>query len=119
MKLGVIYRESDKRCLVPRVWMASNAFERMRGLLGRPPLTSGEGMLIEACNMVHTVGMRYALDLVFLDATGHVRKLVRNVRPLRCAWAITAKSTLELPAGALDTLSLRVGEQLTWRRVAK
>lgn len=118
MKIGAIYRESNNRCLVPRVWKAANTIERMRGLLGRPPLAPGEGLLIDACNMVHTVGMRCALDLVFLDATGHVRKLVSNLKPLRCAWAFTAKKTLELPAGSLITLGLNLGEQLTWRTVA-
>jgi uncharacterized membrane protein (UPF0127 family) len=87
----------------------------MRGLLGRPALVSGEGLLINACNMVHTIGMHYALDLVFLDATGHVLKLVQHVKPLRCAGAFTAKSTLELPAGSLTTLEIHLGEQLTWR----
>jgi len=117
LKLGAVYRESDNRCLVPRVWKAASTIARMRGLLGRPPLRSGEGLLINACNMVHTVGMHYALDLVFLDATGHIRKLVCNVKPLRCAGAFTAKTTLELPAGSLATLGLSLGEQLTWRTV--
>ena len=115
MKLGAVYRESNQSCLVPRVWKAASALERMRGLLGRPPLASGEGLLIDACNMVHTIGMRYALDLVFLDATGHVRKLVHHVKPLRCAGAFSANKTLELPAGSLATLRLNLGEQLTWR----
>lgn len=117
MKLGAVYREPGNRCLVPRVWKATNAFERMRGLLGRAPLAPGEGLLIDACSMVHTIGMRYALDLIFLDATGHVQKLVHNVKPLRCAGAFTAKATLELPAGSLATLRLHLGEQLTWRTV--
>lgn len=115
MKLGAVYRVSDNRCLVARVWKATNALERMRGLLGRSPLTTDEGLLIDACNLVHTIGMRYALDLVFLDNAGQVRKLVHNLKPLRCAGAFTAKKTLELPAGSLATLGLTVGEQLTWR----
>ncbi len=115
MKLGAVYRESDNRCLVQRVWKATSAIERMCGLLGRPPLLAGEGLLITACNMVHTVGMRYALDLIFLDATGHVQKLVPHVKPLRCAGALAAKSTLELPAGSLISLNLSKGEQLIWR----
>ena len=41
--------------------------ERMRGLLGRPPLRPGQALLIDDCNMVHTIGMRYAIDVVFVD----------------------------------------------------
>ena len=118
MKLGAIHRISDNRCMVLRVWRASNAIDRMRGLLGRPPLVAGEGLLIEACNMVHTVGMRYALDLVFLSATGHVQKVVHQLKPLRFAGAFTAALSLELPAGALLTMDLQAGDQLIWRETA-
>ena len=117
MKLGAIYRESDNLCLVPRVWNAVGAIDRMRGLLGRPALKSGEGLMINACNLVHTVGMRYALDLVFLDATGHIKKLVWDVKPLRFAGAFTATTTLELPPGTLSALNLSLTERLTWRRL--
>ena len=115
MKLGALYRVSDNRCLVPRVWKTVSAFERMRGLLGRPPLSSGEGLLIESCNMVHTIGMGYALDLVFLNATGHVQKVVKDLKPLRFAGSLRAKLSLELPAGTLSNLELRLGEQLIWQ----
>ena len=83
MKLGAIYRRGE--CLVPRVWRAVSLWETTRGLLGRPALQSDEGMLIHDCRLVHTVGMRYALDLVFLDRAGKVRKLVSKVAPLRMA----------------------------------
>lgn len=115
MKLGALYRVSDNRCLVPSVWRAVSTLERMRGLLGRPPLSSGEGLLIESCNMVHTIGMGYELDLVFLNATGHVQKVVQELKPLRFAGAFSANSSLELPAGTLGTLELRLGEQLIWQ----
>ena len=87
----------------------------MRGLLGRPPLASDEGMWIDSCNMVHTLGMRYALDLVFLDSKGRVKKMAEEVKPFRCAGAFGARSTLELPAGTLAVLGLKVGEQLIWQ----
>ncbi len=115
MKLGSVYRETDKLCVLPRVWKAVNAYERTRGLLGRPPLANGEGLLIDRCRMVHTMGMRYALDLIFLDADGHILKMVSNVPPLRLAGALSAQSTLELPAGAMAGLGLQLGEPLSWR----
>ena len=115
MKLGAIYRETANLCVLPRVWKAANAYERMRGLLGRPPLVNGEGLLIDRCRMVHTMGMHYALDLIFLDAGGHIKKMVTNLPPLRLAGAFSAQSTLELPAGALSTLGLYLGEPLSWR----
>lgn len=67
--------------------------------------------------MVHTVGMGYALDLIFLNSTGRVQKLAYGVKPFRFAGAWGARSTLELPAETLAFLKLKVGDQLTWQEV--
>jgi uncharacterized membrane protein (UPF0127 family) len=110
---GALYRAGH--CVVRETWKATNAWDRMRGLLGRPRLETGQGMLIEPCAMVHTVGMRYALDLVFLDRQLRVRKTVRRLPPFRLAGCADAHSTLELAPGALDAAPLDVGDALEWR----
>lgn len=115
MKLGAIYRQDH--CLIPRVWRAVSGWERTRGLLGRPALNTGEGLLIDSCRLVHTVGMRYSLDLVFLDRLGRVSKLAGNVAPLRMAGSFSASTTLELAPGMLAQCDLKVGDQLAWREV--
>lgn len=112
MRLGAIYFHDQ--CLVPRVWNAVSAWERTRGLLGRPPLRAGEGMLINDCRLVHTLGMGYALDLVFLDRSGQVRKLVRGLSPLRMAGSLSASATLELAPHTLAGTNLKEGDRLTW-----
>ena len=113
MKLGAIYLRDQ--CLVPRVWNAVSAWERTRGLLGRPKLLPGEGMLINDCRLVHTLGMGYALDLAFLDRSGQVRKLVSGLNPLRIAGSLPASATLELAPGTLAGIGLQQGDRLTWR----
>ena len=91
--------------------------DRLRGLLGRASLGPDAALLIERCGAVHTVGMRFALDLVFLDRGWRVVRVVRGVRPGRLwvggGWR--AARTLELEAGCLDLTDLRVGETLEWR----
>jgi uncharacterized membrane protein (UPF0127 family) len=116
VKLGAVYL--GERCIVPRVWNAVSAWERTRGLLGRAPLQSGEGMMINECRLVHTLGMGYPLDLAFLDASGCVRKLLRNVRPARIAGSLHAERTLELAPGTLDAIDLKPGDVLAWREGA-
>lgn len=115
MKRGSIHRVLDGACLLSQVWRAESAFERMRGLIGRSQLLPGEGLLIESCNLVHTVGMAYPIDLVFLNEHGQVLKLLAHVRPLRFAGAFGARSTLELRAGSLSAGQIAVGDQVTWR----
>lgn len=86
----------------------------MRGLLGRTPLTLDQGLWISPCSSVHTVGMGYPLDLVYLDKNGIVRKLVRAIRPYRTSLCLGARTTLELKAGAIDHYGILTGQQLEW-----
>jgi uncharacterized membrane protein (UPF0127 family) len=113
VKLGALY--AGECCLLPRVWKAAGTWDRMRGLLGRPPLQPGEGLWIEPCASVHTLGMGYALDLAFVDAQGRVKKLVHGISPLRLAGAVGARATLEAGAGQLAACGLNVGDQIAWR----
>lgn len=62
---------------------ANTLFTRMRGLLGTPNLPEGHAMLIERCRAIHTVGMRFALDVFFIDREGYVVRIARDVPPGR------------------------------------
>ncbi len=116
MKLIALYRQDQ--CLLPRVWHAVSPWERTRGLIGRPALRPDEGMLIGDCRLVHTVGMRYPLDLAFLDRRGQVRKLVTGLRSMRVAGSFPACATLELAAGTLAAIGLNEGDYVTWKEAA-
>ncbi len=118
MKQGALYRAADQRCIVPKAKRTASAWERMRGLLGRPALQVGEGLLIDPCPSVHTVGMSYPLDLAFLDASLRVVKLVATLPPWRFAACAQARATLELPPGALAAQQLAVGDVLEWRAIS-
>ncbi len=77
-------REMEVRdVLGVKALVASSAFQRMRGLIGRSGLEKGTGMLILKCNCIHTCFMRFPIDAVFLDSNGCVVKRVRNIRPWR------------------------------------
>lgn len=85
---------------------------RAAGLLFAPPLAPGEGLLIEPCGAVHTVFMRYPIDVVFLDRAGRIRKIVPHLKPWRLAACLAAAQTLELAADESQRLGLVVGESL-------
>ena len=59
---------------------------------------AGAGLLIPGCSSVHTFGMRFALDLVFLDASLEIVRTVRAVGPRRVVAERRASAVLELPA---------------------
>lgn len=75
---------------------------RLLGLSHLDREQAGAGLLIPRCSSVHTLGMRFALDLVFLDRDGRPCAERREVKPRRFAWDRRASAVLELPTAATD-----------------
>jgi uncharacterized membrane protein (UPF0127 family) len=115
VKTGALYR--GEHCVVPTVWYAANPWTRLRGLLGRKPLepAAAEGLLLEPCSRVHTFGMAYPLDVIFLDCNNRVLDICENVTPWSIRGARGGRKTLELAAGSIVAFAPRRGEELIWR----
>ena len=105
---------TEGQVLCERCEIADGFISRGRGLLGRATLPSGHGLLIRPTWSVHTAFMRFAIDVVFLDAELTVLKLARNLHPWRAASRLRAHSVLELAAGECDRLGIGVGDRLAW-----
>jgi uncharacterized membrane protein (UPF0127 family) len=75
---------------------------RRRGLAGLRSIGPDEGLHIHRTRSVHTLGMRFALDLVWLDGGGAVVRVDRDVPPRRLRTCLRARSVLEVPAGRAD-----------------
>jgi uncharacterized membrane protein (UPF0127 family) len=78
--------------------VARTPWARLLGLALRRP---GRALLIPRCRSVHTCGMRYALDLIWLDAEGRVIAVDLRVRPWRVRSCRAAAAVLELPSGRI------------------
>jgi uncharacterized membrane protein (UPF0127 family) len=89
--------------------MADRPWSRMRGLLGRSGLERGEGLLLKPCGSVHTLFMRFPIDVVFLDRELSVLAVRAAVPAWRTARAQGAKVTLELGAGEASRLGIAPG----------
>ncbi len=83
------------------VTVARTPWARMRGLLGRKGLPAGHALLLVPCAAIHTLGMRFAIDVSFFDRQGRLTRRVAGVRPGR--WWIWggrgARYALESAAG--------------------
>jgi uncharacterized membrane protein (UPF0127 family) len=97
--------------------LAETMFARLRGLLGRSGLSSGEGMLLRPAASIHTGFMRFPIDAVFLDRENRVVKVAAELAPWRAAACRGSRTVLELPAGEAARQGLRPGVSLTqvWR----
>ena len=100
--------------MIDDVRRTTRVLERMLGLLAMAPLEHGQGLLIAPCASVHTCFMRDSIDVVYLDRSLRVRKLVRALAPWRVSGCAGAAMTLEMRAGAIDSTGLALHQQLQW-----
>lgn len=79
--------------------VAAGLGARLFGLAGLEPEQAGPGLLIPRCASVHTFGMRFELDLFFLDELDRPLAVCTRVPPRRLAWRRGAAAVLEIPSG--------------------
>jgi uncharacterized membrane protein (UPF0127 family) len=103
----------DGTVVCERCLLAETPLARLRGLLGRSGLPSGEGLLLRPAASIHTAFMRFAIDVVFLNRANEVLKVVHELRPWRATSCRGARTALELPAGEANKRGLRPGVSLT------
>ncbi|MEM3486639.1 MAG: DUF192 domain-containing protein [Candidatus Methanomethyliaceae archaeon] len=103
---------TDDRVVAEKVWLAMDFFSRLRGLLGLKELPPGECLILNPCQQVHTVGMRFPIDVVFLDKEWRVVGIVKDMKPGRISpFFKKAKMAVEFMAGSLGSIS--IGQKFT------
>lgn len=109
----VSVRQADGDLLFHKVAIAGSFWARCRGLLGQGALAPGEALFLVPCRSIHTCGMRFKLDLLFVDSSLVVLQIVTGLGPWRMAWGGTrAHGVLEYTSGWLDPQTIAVGERL-------
>ena len=98
------------------VAVATDSRSRRTGLLKHDRLEPGEGLWIAPCEAVHTFGMKFAIDVVYLSRAKKVLKVRKNMGKRRISLCLRAYSVLELPAGVLDETGTAPGDQLEFDR---
>lgn len=96
-----------------RLWKALSGEARRRGLLGTEDLPADCALLLTRAPVVHMVGMRYSLDLAFLNSKGEIIRIVERAKPgLRLYGSWRAKQCLEMASGRSKELGLETGQRL-------
>lgn len=105
------FNHSRGRMLIENGLVAAGPLARLRGLIGRPTLQPGEGLLLPGTKGIHTIGMRYAIDIAFLNQQGYVIHLIHSMHPFRISRVVMHSAmALELPAGLLRETGTAVGD---------
>ena len=96
--------------LAAHIETAFDSSSRRRGLLGRSDLPRSTVIAIAPSNAVHTFGMQFPIDVIFIRRDGRVVKRVRHVVPRRIAWAFGAFAVLEFAAGSEEVSITQPGD---------
>ena len=108
---------SDNSTIViaQEVYLASDLFKRLFGLLAFKPLKESEGLLIKDCRSIHTMWMKYSIDAVFIDKKGKATAVYEDLAPFRFSPYIKdACSVLELKAGSAGRASIKIGDIISF-----
>ena len=104
---------STKRVLVGNLTVADSIFKRAKGLLGRTSLANNSGLMLKPCKAVHTFGMKFEIDIIFLDKENRVIKIIEALKPNRITAVYSRAATvLELAGGSTAEAQLSPGDYL-------
>ena len=107
----VIVNARTNEAVARDVALAVTRATRRRGLLGRDSLNPSAALVLSPCWAIHTMFMRFAIDVIFVDRQGRAVRIVHELPPWRITGAAGARSTIELRAGSLQLLDVQVGDQ--------
>jgi len=95
------------------VVLADSILKRMKGLLGKGTMPTGEALFIKPCISIHTFFMRFPIDALFLDKENRVIATIKNLHPNRITRLYPkAASVLELPVGIIEKTDTGVGDEI-------
>jgi len=96
--------------------IADTSQKRRTGLLKHNNLAAGEGLWIVPCEAVHTFGMKFPIDVLYLSKQKKVLKIRDNMKKSRMSLCLRAHSVLELPAGHAAATGTIEGDQLEFTK---
>jgi uncharacterized membrane protein (UPF0127 family) len=101
------------KTLASTLLVADTFCRSLLGLMGRRRLPLGEGLWISPCQSVHSMWMRFPIDVVFLSSHRSIIHLVENMKPFRITkYVSAAESVIELPASTIAMTQTRVGDRV-------
>lgn len=112
---GFAFNVTRQAFLATELSVANTHLRRLLGLLrrDRKAFGNGSGLLIVPSHGVHTLGMRFPIDVIYLDASNRIIDLHENVRPWRFTpMRMDAATVLELPIHTIVATGSSIGDQV-------
>ena len=106
-----IVNQSKNQILALNASLALNPITRMIGLLGRKGLNDNEALVLKPCNSVHTLFMRFQIDVLFVDRNSKVVEAISELKPWRLTYIYwRSYLAIELPCGIIKSSKTNPGD---------
>ena len=113
MQAYCVFNITAESFLGMNILRADSQVTRLRGLLGKLRLKSGEGLWVIPSQGIHTIGVLFPIDVIYLDAENRVIHCVEHLTPFRISpIRLNAASVLELPPHTIYASQTRVGDRI-------
>ena len=112
---GYVFNRTRNAYLATNLSVAGTHWSRLRGLMGKDAasFSAGNGLWIIPSRGVHTLAMRFPIDVLYLDRDKHVVHVEENLKPWRVAKvSMQTASVLELPSNTLKSSGTAVGDEI-------
>ncbi len=111
-----LYHKERECLIVNNLEIAGDIRSKTRGLIGHPPLEPGQALMIPGSRWIHTFSMSFPIDVIYIDKKGRIVALTENLPPRRIDRPVLrAQAVIEMAAGEIHRLALKVGEHLELR----
>ena len=111
MKRAKVVNVTRGTVLADEAGVADTFWKRFIGLMGKPPLPAGGGLVLRPGGAVHNLFVRQSLDVLHVDSEGRITNVVESLRPWRFGpLRVVSAATVELPPGTASATGTRPGD---------
>jgi len=109
-----LINQTKNTVLAEDVALADTPLKRIQGLLGKRDFPAGQALIIKPCNAIHTLFMRFPIDVLFVGRNYQVRQTLASLKPFRLSKIyFQAKLAIELPSGTIKGSLTSIGDLLS------
>lgn len=113
MQRAMVINKENLNIIVEQGELANTFLTRLKGLLGRKSMNYGEGLLICPCDMIHSIGMKMEIDVLFVSQDNRIVHIIEKMAPNRISQHIKDSCyVIELPSGQVARTETRRGQEL-------
>jgi uncharacterized protein len=110
-----IIQTEDGLVISSKAIVARSMFQKVKGLLGKKKMHPQEAMIFYQASSIHTFGMKFPIDVVFVKKTGEIRRVCGCVKPKKMLFC-SSYATIELPENRAKVCHLEKGRFISWFR---